>query len=143
LQGLYINTGRHKHRINTHTPNIHALSGIRTHDHGVRASEDSSYHRPLGYRDRLASERAKTVHVLDHSATVIGHSLSYLKENITIMWRIPFLQTKLCQRNSSGFEFLKADNMRNLRPPSSGHPEEEGSWTLRNFGNYPTTRRHV
>jgi hypothetical protein len=25
-----------------HTPNIHALSGIRTHDHDVRASEDSS-----------------------------------------------------------------------------------------------------
>jgi hypothetical protein len=28
--------------INTHAPNIHALSGIRTHDHSVRASEDSS-----------------------------------------------------------------------------------------------------
>jgi hypothetical protein len=25
----------------THTPNIHALSGIRTHDPSVRASEDS------------------------------------------------------------------------------------------------------
>jgi hypothetical protein len=24
-------------------PNMHVLSGIRTHDHGVRASEDSSY----------------------------------------------------------------------------------------------------
>jgi hypothetical protein len=55
-QGLYINTGQHKHRINahthTHTPNIHALSGIRAHDHSVRASEDSSCFRPLGYRDR-------------------------------------------------------------------------------------------
>jgi hypothetical protein len=28
-----------------YTPNIHALSGIRTHDHGVRASEDSLYLR--------------------------------------------------------------------------------------------------
>jgi hypothetical protein len=35
-----------------HTPNIHALSGIRTHDHSVRASEDSSCLRALGYRDR-------------------------------------------------------------------------------------------
>jgi hypothetical protein len=36
----------------THTPNIHALSGIRTHDHSVRASENSSYLIPVGYRDR-------------------------------------------------------------------------------------------
>jgi hypothetical protein len=35
-----------------HTPNIHALSGVRAHDHSVRASEDSSCLRPLGYRDR-------------------------------------------------------------------------------------------
>jgi hypothetical protein len=35
-----------------HTPNIHALSGIRIHDHSVRASEDSSCLRPLGYHDR-------------------------------------------------------------------------------------------
>jgi hypothetical protein len=49
-QGLYLNTGQHKHRINahTHTPNIHALSGIRTHDPSARASEDSSYLRPRG-----------------------------------------------------------------------------------------------
>jgi hypothetical protein len=47
-----------KHRANTNTekhiyiPNIRALSGIRTHDHSVRASEDSSCFRPLGYSDR-------------------------------------------------------------------------------------------
>jgi hypothetical protein len=52
-QGLYLNTGQHKHRINAHTPNSHVLSGIRTYDHSVRASEDSSCLRPLGYRDRL------------------------------------------------------------------------------------------
>jgi hypothetical protein len=33
-----------------YTPNIHTLSVIRTHDHSVRASEDSSCLRPLGYR---------------------------------------------------------------------------------------------
>jgi hypothetical protein len=52
-QGLYLNAGQHKHRINTHTPNIHAISGIRTHDHSVRTSEDSSCLTPLGHRDRL------------------------------------------------------------------------------------------
>jgi hypothetical protein len=35
-----------------YTPNIHALSWIRTHNHSVRASEDNSCLRPLGYRDR-------------------------------------------------------------------------------------------
>jgi hypothetical protein len=36
----------------------------------VRASEDSSRLRPRSYCDRLASERAKTVHALDRSSTV-------------------------------------------------------------------------
>jgi hypothetical protein len=35
-----------------HIPNTHALCGIRTHDPGFRASEDSTWLRPLGYRDR-------------------------------------------------------------------------------------------
>jgi hypothetical protein len=43
-QGRYLNKGQRKQneRIHTHTPNIHALSGIRTHNSSVRASEDSS-----------------------------------------------------------------------------------------------------
>jgi hypothetical protein len=36
-----------------HTPNIHALSWIRTYDPSVRESDDSSCLRPLGYCDRL------------------------------------------------------------------------------------------
>jgi hypothetical protein len=52
-----------------HTRNIRALSGIRTHDPSVRASEGSSCLRPRGYCDRLA---AKTVHALDGAATVTG-----------------------------------------------------------------------
>jgi hypothetical protein len=39
-QCRYINTGQHEHRIKAHT-NIHALSGIPTHDASVRASQDS------------------------------------------------------------------------------------------------------
>jgi hypothetical protein len=42
LQGLYLYTEQHKHRINAHNTDIHALSGIRIHDPSIRASEDSS-----------------------------------------------------------------------------------------------------
>jgi hypothetical protein len=51
-QGRYLHTGQHKHRLNAHTTNIHALSGIRTHDPSVRESEDSSCFRPRGHCDR-------------------------------------------------------------------------------------------
>jgi hypothetical protein len=51
-QGLYLQTEKHNHRINAHKTNIHALSGIRTHDPSVRASEDSLCFRPLGHCDR-------------------------------------------------------------------------------------------
>jgi hypothetical protein len=51
-QGLYLNTGHTNTEKRTETPNIHARSGIRTHDQSVRTSEDSSWLRPLGYRDR-------------------------------------------------------------------------------------------
>jgi hypothetical protein len=50
-QDRYLHTGQHKHRINIHT-DIHALSGIRTHDSSVRAGEDSSCLRPHGHCDR-------------------------------------------------------------------------------------------
>jgi hypothetical protein len=50
-QGRYLHTGQHKHRINGHT-DIHALSGIRTHDPSVWASEDGSCLRPGGHCDR-------------------------------------------------------------------------------------------
>jgi hypothetical protein len=69
------------------TLNIRALSGIQTHGPGVRASEDSSCLRPLGCRDRLASERAKTVHALDRSATVTGsYCHVYYLHVATITW---------------------------------------------------------
>jgi hypothetical protein len=44
-----------------YTPNIHVLNGIRTHDHSIRASEDSSCLRPLGYRDRRLQVLMKVI----------------------------------------------------------------------------------
>jgi hypothetical protein len=52
-QGLYLNTGQHKHRINTYT---------------YQTSMPC-----VGFEPTIpASERAKTIHALDHSATVTG-----------------------------------------------------------------------
>jgi hypothetical protein len=51
-QGLYLHTEQHKPRINSNNTDIHALSGIRTHDPSVRAGEDSSCLRPRGHCDR-------------------------------------------------------------------------------------------
>jgi hypothetical protein len=53
-QGLYLNREQHKHR-KTHTHIKHPCrEGIRTHDPGLRASEDSSCFRPLCCRDWLS-----------------------------------------------------------------------------------------
>jgi hypothetical protein len=64
-QGRYL----HKHKINALT-NIHATRGIGTHDPSLRASEDSSWFRPRGRRDRspwhLTSNHFKTDVILRH-----------------------------------------------------------------------------
>jgi hypothetical protein len=70
-QGRHLHRDQYKHRKNTHI-GIYVLSRVPTQVPSVRASEDSSYPRPRGYCDRLASERAKTVHALDRAATVTG-----------------------------------------------------------------------
>jgi hypothetical protein len=41
-QGHYLHIRQHKHRINVYT-NIHALSGVRTHNPSVRENEDRIY----------------------------------------------------------------------------------------------------
>jgi hypothetical protein len=67
-QGLYLNTGQTRtQNKRIHTPNIYALSGIRAHDPSVRASENSSCLRPLGYCDRLSQlTRCKIFNVSDY-----------------------------------------------------------------------------
>jgi hypothetical protein len=53
-EGRYLHTGQHKtQNKRTHTPNIHALSGIRTNYPSVQASEDVSYLTPRGHSDRV------------------------------------------------------------------------------------------
>jgi hypothetical protein len=47
-QSRYLHTEHHKHKINAHNIDIHALSGIRTHDPSVSSGEDSSCLRPRG-----------------------------------------------------------------------------------------------
>jgi hypothetical protein len=51
-QGLYLNTGQHTDKLG-HTLTIHAQGGFRARNHGLRAIEDCSCLRPLGYHDRL------------------------------------------------------------------------------------------
>jgi hypothetical protein len=59
-QGRYLNTGHSQTQNNRiHISNIHALSGIRTHDPSVRA---------------------KTVHAVDRAATVTGPFLKWLRQ---------------------------------------------------------------
>jgi hypothetical protein len=80
---LYTNTEK-----NTHTLilNIHALSGIRTHDHGFRASEDNICLRLLDYRDRRA------VYKLDeyqYSVSIFNRPKQRRKETIlkrSVLW---------------------------------------------------------
>jgi hypothetical protein len=53
LQGRYLHTGQHKHRINAHNTDIYASNGIRTHDPSVWGGADSSWPRGRGHCDRL------------------------------------------------------------------------------------------
>jgi hypothetical protein len=66
------------HNKHIYTPNIHVLSGIRTHDHGLRASENSLCLRLLGYLDRpnisFASGKLYFVEIIGISPYLVGSS---------------------------------------------------------------------
>jgi hypothetical protein len=51
-QGRYLHTEQHKHRIDAHNTDIHALSGIQNHDPRLRRGEDGSCLRTRGHCDR-------------------------------------------------------------------------------------------
>jgi hypothetical protein len=72
-QGLYLYNKHRKTHTYTQTVNIRTLSGIRTHDPGFRASEDSTRLRLLGYRDRPTC-RYRPVFFIKHFAfNVLNH----------------------------------------------------------------------
>jgi hypothetical protein len=65
-QGRYLNTGQHKHRINTYQTSIPCVGSEPT---------------------IATSERAKTVHALDHSANVTGDKACM----VSINYKCPYL----------------------------------------------------
>jgi hypothetical protein len=74
-QGRYLHTGQHKHRINAHR-DIHALSGIWTHDPSFRAGKDSSCLRPRG-------------HCVQPSNTFTLHSFRSLRPILSALVSLP------------------------------------------------------
>jgi hypothetical protein len=63
-QGVYLYTNTEKCTHNINPINIHALSGIRTHGPGIRASKDSSCLKPLGYYYQLKVFSVQAVEAL-------------------------------------------------------------------------------
>jgi hypothetical protein len=92
-QGRYLHTEQQKHRINANNTDIHDLSGIRTHDPSVRASEDSSCLRSRGHCDRpcyllriskytgaSTSHNPKGLHGLYRDSFTLPYPFLYLHE---------------------------------------------------------------
>jgi hypothetical protein len=74
--GRYLHTEQHKHRIISHT-DIHALSGIRTHDPRVRASKDSSCLRPRGHCDRPRPlVRVRYIYLNEHFEMTVSFNMN-------------------------------------------------------------------
>jgi hypothetical protein len=96
LQGRYLHTGQHKHKINAHV-DIHALSGIRSHDPSVRASEDSSWRRSRGHCRRHGTQSRH-----QHSAMFIdsgSQSLLYQINKRIHLWTPGLLSTAMILEN--------------------------------------------
>jgi hypothetical protein len=88
-----------------HTQNIHALCGIRTHDPGFRASEDSSCFRPLGYRDRLQLLLVKVnSHVAHHTSKEL--LLVLIKVIYKLPWRAIKNLRNLIPKLNSALQYL-------------------------------------
>jgi hypothetical protein len=64
-QGLYLHTEQQEHRIDAHNTDIHVLSGIRTHDPSVRASEDSSSRG-------LSDQHVQVIYIVNEEAVAYG-----------------------------------------------------------------------
>jgi hypothetical protein len=88
-QGHYLHT-EHKHRINKHT-DIHALSGIRTHDPSVQAREDSSCLGPRGHCDwqinalAVPIQRQKHAHTFKKKTSLQAISILFVQPAHSVM----------------------------------------------------------
>jgi hypothetical protein len=95
---LYLHTNtRTRAHTHTHTKQP-GVSGIRTHDPGFRASEDSACLRPLGYRDRQKKKCYSCE--IQRSETRVSRMLWLRKccfANDDDMWRL-YLLTVDCGR---------------------------------------------
>jgi hypothetical protein len=97
-----------------HTPNVHALSGIQTHNPSVRASENSSCLRPLGYCDRLVEYRSHNFCcciLFIHFRSSSYHA--FISNFTTIVFNT------ICMRGGGSFlaenvEFLECERKQNL-----------------------------
>jgi hypothetical protein len=90
-----------------HTPHIHALCGIQTHDPGFRASEDSTWLRPLGSRDRLTMYRLILIMILCDMGIILA------QDKPSILWKVIKSSASWKAGFSLGFRvsfFLQKDN---------------------------------
>jgi hypothetical protein len=99
-QGSYLHTVQHTH---THTPYIHALSGIRTHDPSVRSTEISSCLRPHGYRDRLSQYHFSIIKQSLFLYAIANNDISNIIVSFTQTYR-PYEECFICP--SKRIEFL-------------------------------------
>jgi hypothetical protein len=77
LQGLYLHTEQHKHRINAHRH--HYLKWIRTQDLSVREAKDGSCFRPRGHCDRRSSvAQATSYSYYSLSLSFVAPTLEYM-----------------------------------------------------------------
>jgi hypothetical protein len=94
-KGLYLHTEQHKHS-KTHT-DIHASSGIRTHDSSVSAGEGSSCLTSRGQYDRpkyFIFKLNRVLKLLSGLTFTVGHKRSCTSS----------VFTGLCSRNDSQYE---------------------------------------
>jgi hypothetical protein len=92
------------HNKHIYTPNFHALSGIRTRDPSVRASEDSSCFRPLGYRDRLSNPYFRVIRGHHSTSFEIKMLLLCLLQNVVVSTKL--IRNPLNQNSPNNISYM-------------------------------------
>jgi hypothetical protein len=98
-QGRYLHKEQYKHRINVNT-DIHALSGIRTHDPSVPASEDRSCLRPCGHCVRRNYRFYKPKFCYCRCAEVTYYESSWIRKDFVLLTLRAPLQSSISLRNT-------------------------------------------